>query len=360
MSEQTTGNGNKAAERPVFNASAHNERSAQAIREGRSPFDAAAGAAERYSAIEKASHPRVMEIPLHLIYVRDSQTRTKANEQVGLQELKAIIREEGFNSAILVMRVGEKFEVVAGHRRFLAARELGQAAIPCVVTNAVDERKRLVRQITENTQRSDYHPVELALALAQLMEASPGAEQREVAESVGIAATRFSEILKIARLPSAVRDALSGRALVESNAILVASLYEIYRTKLPKEGSAIKRTTEIVGRITKDGWSQKALRNFIAKERERLGAVRRTKGKPEAPADALAGTADGVQGGDPLEAPASLFTRTEATLTIDLAYLERGAATADEKATLAGELDAILARLRTGPDAPAGEGRGGA
>jgi ParB/RepB/Spo0J family partition protein len=315
-----------------------------------------------------AGAERLVELPLDVITVRLTQVRHKANEREGLDELKAAIAQEGFNSAVLVQRLGEKFELVAGHRRYYAAVEMGLTSIPCIIRKSTDEFSRTLAQLNENLKRKDLNPVETADAFAKLMEGRPGADQKAVAAEARVLAPRFSEMLRVARLPSAVKCALVERRVPEASALIFGGLYDLYRKEMRKEQSAIERTVEIIGRYTRDGWSSRLLRQHAAREKERLGVrakQKRVAATAGIPSRAPTGTAPevgplaacGMRGVSPgtaiTDAPAAavgaLFEATDDRLIVNKKYLVAGSANGEEKASLNRELTELILVLRRTP-----------
>lgn len=118
-----------------------------------------------------AVKPIYREIPIGLIDVPELPSRSSMDEEQ-LDELIASIRELGFISTIVVKQSGERFEVIAGHRRRLAAERAGLAAIPCFVYPTETEYLEAIQQ-TENTRREELNPADEAIWFAQLLEKYP-------------------------------------------------------------------------------------------------------------------------------------------------------------------------------------------
>jgi len=108
----------------------------------------------------------VIEIPLELIEEPSKPVRMKMSEE-GLEELKGSLAERDLINAITVRRKGSGFEIVAGHRRFLAARELGWKTIRSIVKERSDHEARL-DAIHENLHREDMSPLEESAQVAEL------------------------------------------------------------------------------------------------------------------------------------------------------------------------------------------------
>jgi ParB/RepB/Spo0J family partition protein len=113
-----------------------------------------------------------------------------------LSELADSIREQGVLEPILVIPVGDRYEVVAGNRRLQAAVLAGQERIPAIVREDLDEPRRLVVNLVENAQRVDLNPTERIGAVRQL--AGVGLGVREIARGTGLSPATVSRWIRIA------------------------------------------------------------------------------------------------------------------------------------------------------------------
>ena len=91
-------------------------------------------------------------------------------DEEGLDELADSIREIGLRQPPQVMKRGEKYEIICGHRRLLATRKLGMPKVPCLVADGDDEDTLIGGRVHENIIRRDITPVEEAVFYAELME----------------------------------------------------------------------------------------------------------------------------------------------------------------------------------------------
>lgn len=127
--------------------------------------------------------PEYRELPIALIDEPSLPSRTSMDEQL-MDQLVASIRELGFISVIVVVRVGERYEVVAGHRRRLAAARAGLVAVPCLIYATKTDAVEAI-QHAENKRREDLNPADEAIWFAQLMERHPEDGTDGVAARVG-------------------------------------------------------------------------------------------------------------------------------------------------------------------------------
>jgi len=124
-----------------------------------------------------------------------------------LSELVASIKEKGVLAPILVRRAGEKFEIIAGERRFRAAQQLKIGRVPVVIRD-VSDQEALVLSIVENIQRQELNPMEEAHAFARLTKEF-ALTQEDVAKSVSKDRSTVANILRLLNLPPEVQKAIS-------------------------------------------------------------------------------------------------------------------------------------------------------
>ncbi|MGH2490797.1 MAG: ParB/RepB/Spo0J family partition protein, partial [Candidatus Limnocylindria bacterium] len=132
------------------------------------------------------------DIPLERIRPNRQQPRANFDAE-GMAELAASIKRHGVLQPIVVSREGDSYELVAGHRRALAARMAGNTTIPAVVRN--DVRDRLELALVENLQRADLNAIETARAYKLLME-TYDLTQEQVAERVGKSRSQVANMLR--------------------------------------------------------------------------------------------------------------------------------------------------------------------
>lgn len=158
-----------------------------------------------------------------------------------LAELAASIREQGVVQPIVVVARGEKFEIVAGERRWRAAAAAGLERVPVVVREKATDKELLEIALVENLQREDLNPLEEAAAYARLKEEFH-LTQEEVARRVGKDRATVANSLRLLKLPSGVRERILRGELSAGHAKALASLsspddqeklaYEIVRRAL--------------------------------------------------------------------------------------------------------------------------------
>ena len=144
------------------------------------------------------------EIALELVKPNRQQPRTSFDPE-GLSELAASIRQHGVLQPIVVSRDHEGYELIAGHRRVLAARLAGRVSIPAVVREDVSDRLELA--LVENLQRADLNAIEAARAYRLLME-TYDLTQEQLAERLGKSRSAVANTLRTLSAPQALQDAV--------------------------------------------------------------------------------------------------------------------------------------------------------
>ncbi|GIU85968.1 MAG: putative chromosome partitioning protein ParB [Acidimicrobiia bacterium] len=144
----------------------------------------------------------LQQIPVASIRPNPQQPREHFDEE-SLAALAESIREVGVLQPVLVRRQGEAFELIAGERRWRAARRVGLQTIPAIVRIA-DDAAMLQQAIVENVQREQLNPLEEAAAYQQLIE-DFGLTHDEVAERVGRSRATITNMLRLLQLPPSIQ-----------------------------------------------------------------------------------------------------------------------------------------------------------
>ena len=158
---------------------------------------------------------RVMYIKTGEIIPNPAQPR-KTFDPGGLKELANSIRELGVLQPITVRRVKGGYELVAGERRLRAARMIGLAEVPCIVTEADDQKSSLM-SLVENLQRRDLDFFEEAEGIKRLIDMY-GLSQEEASRRLGKSQPAVANKLRILRLDERTRELLRQNGLTERHA----------------------------------------------------------------------------------------------------------------------------------------------
>jgi ParB family chromosome partitioning protein len=162
-----------------------------------------------------------LEIPLARVRPNPRQPR-KRFEAGALTELTESIRASGVLQPIVVRRIGDEYELIAGERRWRAAKEAGLDKIPAVVRD-VTNAQSLELALVENLLREDLNPVEAAEGYRQLL-ADFGWTQEELGQRIGKDRSSIANTLRLLRLPAPILDDLRGGRLTMGHALSLLAL----------------------------------------------------------------------------------------------------------------------------------------
>jgi len=198
---------------------------------------------------DPGDHPTYLEVPVDGIKPNPDQPRSRFDDE-SLSELAASIEEVGVLQPIVISREDDgTLYLIAGERRWRAARKAGLVTIPAVVRGATGETT-LVEALIENVQRQDLTPLEEAHAYKQLLE-NTGMKQEQVAERVGKSRSAVSNTLRLLQLPGAVQRMIDTGALSAGHARALVGLedekYAVYLAeKAVKDGLSVRQVEDAV------------------------------------------------------------------------------------------------------------------
>jgi ParB family chromosome partitioning protein len=201
----------------------------------------------------------VRSLPLSQLKPNRLQPRSDFDEE-GLAELANSIRAQGIVQPIVVTQEEDGgYLIVAGERRWRAARRAGLDEVPVVVRDVADDRELLEAALVENLQRSDLNPLEEAEAYRTLGERFE-LSQEEIAVRVGKGRSTVANRLRLLRLPVDVQDLLRTDRLTAGQALPLVAV--------ESEEEAVR----LAQRAAERGWSAREVERRTA---ERKGAPRR-------------------------------------------------------------------------------------
>jgi len=159
----------------------------------------------------------IRKLPVAALKPNRWQPRSSFDDQE-LEALAASIRAQGLVQPLIVTLDGDgTYSIVAGERRWRAARRAGLEEVPVVIRGDLDDRSRLELALVENLQRSDLNALEEAEAYATLQEKF-GLSQEEIAVRVGKGRSTITNSLRLLKLPPEVRDLLRAGQLTAGQA----------------------------------------------------------------------------------------------------------------------------------------------
>lgn len=310
-------------------------------------------------------------IPVALISpAREGQARQEFDEE-RLRTLAESLRRSGVREPIIVTPHGAaagQFQIVAGERRWRAAKLAGLAEIPCIIDpNLVDRREKLLAQAEENLHRENLNAVEEARVLAQIMD-SRNLDVREAGELIGRSYPQARRLYRIHMAIDAIKQAVIRGQLDARGAIEVDRIYNALLGRVGRD-EALGRTQKLLERIVKEKWPIRRIEKH-AKEiaggacdddaAEPVAADSGATGGPPAPGTGRTESPEQRDGRDePSQAasrpaagslpktPPALFTQEGGgRVIIEGDRIQRGQVTPEEREQLIAILEDLLMRVR--------------
>lgn len=192
--------------------------------------------------------PRLDEVPVDLIDKNPNQPRVHFDEET-LADLAASVREIGVLQPILVRPTGDRYELIAGERRWRAAIRAGLAVIPAII-RPTDDLGSVERALVENLHRSDLTPLEEASAYQQLID-DFSMTHEQVATRVGKSRSAVSNMLRLLTLPPTIQGYLADGRLSAGHA----------RALLGTPDRAFQE--QLARRAASAGWSVRAVEEAV-------------------------------------------------------------------------------------------------
>lgn len=200
----------------------------------------------------------VNEVDIDLIDPNPEQPRTRFAEPA-LEELAASIRSNGIVQPIVVRRHRDRYQIVAGERRWRAAQKAGLHRVP-VTLKEISDDKLLEVALIENIQRQELNIVEEARAYRKLLD-NIGFTQEELAERVGKDRSMISTALRLLRLPDPVLELIENERLTAGHA----------RTLLISDDSS--KQIEVAQAIVEFNLTVREAERMMKKKKEAVGSI---------------------------------------------------------------------------------------
>jgi len=199
-----------------------------------------------------------VDVDIDRLTPNEFQPRAHADE-ARLRELAESIRSNGVIQPIVVRTLGDRFQIIAGERRWRAARIAGLARVPVVVREvpAGHERSLLQLALIENIQREDLNPIEAALAYRRLADEFQ-LRQEDIAAAVGKDRASVANYLRLLKLPDEIRSEIASGRLSMGHARALLSLPdEADQRRTSRDviarGLSVRETESLVKKIAGEG-----------------------------------------------------------------------------------------------------------
>jgi len=198
-------------------------------------------------------HDRQAELGIDMLQPGKYQPRTHMDE-AALQDLARSIAAQGIIQPVLVRPIGgERYEIIAGERRWRAARMAGLTSVPVLVRN-VPDTAALAMALIENIQREDLNPLEQANGIQRLI-TEFGITHEQAAEMVGRSRSAVTNLLRLLGLAAPVRELVQQGRLDMGHAralLALSGMQQIETARLVVErGLSVRDTERMIGRLIK-------------------------------------------------------------------------------------------------------------
>ena len=171
-----------------------------------------------------------------------------------IEELARSIETHGIIQPIMVRPAREGYEIVAGERRWRAARKTSLKKVPCIIRELSEEQNMLIA-IIENMQREDLNPMEEAEALNQMI-TNYGLTQEEVSKSVGKSRPYITNALRLLKLPAAIQELVVQGELTSGHARAIVGVKDE------------KKQMQLANRTATEGLSVREIEALVNKEND--------------------------------------------------------------------------------------------
>ena len=233
---------------------------------------------------KNVSDLRIEKIAVSQLQPGQYQPRQQFDDEA-LSELADSIKVQGVVQPIVVRPLqDDKYEIIAGERRWRASKLAGLETVPVVIRQA-DGQATLAMALIENIQRENLNPIETAIGLKRLLEEFE-LTQQEVAEAVGRSRSAVSNLLRLLKLPQAIQSALHDGQISMGHARCVISMPEPIQTdlvsKAVKNGWSVRQMEEAAQEVLVPKAAKKAVKaaqtpEFVSKHQDNLSKALEAK-----------------------------------------------------------------------------------
>jgi ParB family chromosome partitioning protein len=208
-----------------------------------------------FGLVEKEEQEEVKQIPVDTIQPSPYQPRAIFDDE-RIDELCQTIRIHGVIQPVVVRRIKNGYELIAGERRWRAVKKLGMGTIPAIVREMSDAQAASASLI-ENLQREGLTAIEEAMAYQKLIELH-GLTQESLAQRLGKGQSTIANKLRLLQLPEQVKDALLKRKVTERHARALLALRD--------EGMQVRLLQEIIEKEWNVKQTEERVKKLLEKE----------------------------------------------------------------------------------------------
>lgn len=203
---------------------------------------------------------RLVEVNVASIYPNPYQPRATFDEE-SIAELAQSIQQVGLLQPLLVRKVDDGYELVAGERRLRAVTSLGMEKVACIVQQDIEDESSAMMALIENLQREDLHYLEEAQCYQKLLE-TYGLTQEELANRLGKSQSSIANKLRLLKLSDEVKAAMTEKRLSERHARALLKLTDDKQRldaveRIAEKGLSVKETEQMVEKTLNKAYDEK-------------------------------------------------------------------------------------------------------
>ena len=203
---------------------------------------------------------RLVEVNVASIHPNPYQPRATFDEE-SIAELAQSIQQVGLLQPLLVRKVDDGYELVAGERRLRAVTSLGMEKVACIVQQDIEDESSAMMALIENLQREDLHYLEEAQCYQKLLE-TYGLTQEELANRLGKSQSSIANKLRLLKLSDEGKTAMTEKRLSERHARALLKLTDDKQRldaveRIAEKGLSVKETEQMVEKTLNKAYDEK-------------------------------------------------------------------------------------------------------
>ncbi|SDY36814.1 ParB/RepB/Spo0J family partition protein [Thermoactinomyces sp. DSM 45892] len=198
----------------------------------------------------------VKEVEVLELRANPYQPRKHFDEDGSLNELAESVKQHGIIQPLIVRKSIRGYEIVAGERRFRAAKQVGLEKVPVVVRDYTDNEMMEIA-LVENLQREDLNPIEVAMAYQKLLQ-HLHLTQEQLSERVGVSRSHVTNFIRLLQLPAEIQENVSRGTLSMGHArallgVKDSDLQKRLAKKVIEEETNVRQLEEWIQRLNQKG-----------------------------------------------------------------------------------------------------------